>query len=262
MMENKLDKGIRTYTRAVSETEESVRDPRALLMVTVLYLVMMLTMPLDNLAGLIWFGIYPVVGAALAGIPFSRIFRKSLIVLPLVMAIGIFNPWFDHGTGMTIGNMEISHGWLTFLSITVRGLYAVQALLLLTENCGFIGMCRALRRLHVPSFLTTQMEMAYRYCGVLMQEAQNMRRAREARGYGRKTMDLRTWGVMIGQLFLRSVDRAQRVHQAMLMRGFNGTMPDYCLNPRHWTLADSVYLTAWTIAILLLRFLNPQLLFN
>lgn len=260
-MENKLDKGIRTYTRAVSETEDSVRDPRALLVVTILYLVVLLTMPLDNLSGLIWFGIYPVIGAALAGIPFGRIFSKSLFVLPLIVVIGIFNPWFDHGEGMRIGQIEISHGWLTFLSITVRGLYAVQGLLLLTESCGFIGMCRAMRRLYVPSFLTTQLEMVYRYCGVLMQEAQNMRRAREARGYGRKVMDLKTWGPMIGQLFLRSVDRAQRIHQAMLLRGFNGTMPDYCSTLRCWTLPDTIYLTAWTIAISLLRFLNPQLLF-
>lgn len=260
-MANKLDKGIRTYTRAVSETEESVRDPRALLIVTLLYLVMLLTMPLDNLSGLIWFGIYPVVGAALAGIQFGRILARSLWILPLIVVVGIFNPWFDRGAGMQIGTLEISHGWLTFLSITVRGLYAVQALLLLTESCGFIGICRAMRRLYVPSFLTTQLEMVYRYCGVLMQEAQNMRRAREARGYGRKVMDLKTWGPMIGQLFLRSVDRAQRIHQAMLLRGFNGTMPDYCSNPRRWTLADTVYLTAWTVAILLLRFLNPQLLF-
>ena len=260
-MENKLDKGIRTYTRAVSETEDSVRDPRALLVATVLYLVVLLTMPLDNLSGLIWFGIYPVVGAALAGFRFGRIFSKSLLVLPLSVVIGIFNPWFDHGKGMRFGNLEISHGWLTFISIIVRGLYAVQALLLLTESCGFIGMCRAMRRLYMPSFLTTQLEMVYRYCGVLMQEAQNMLRAREARGYGRKVMDLKMWGPMIGQLFLRSVDRAQRIHLAMLLRGFNGTMPDYCMHPRRWTLADTVYLAAWTIVILLLRFLNPQLLF-
>lgn len=260
-MENKLDKGIRTYARAVSEIEVSVRDTRAVLIVTILYIAVLLTMPIDNLSGLIWFGIYPMIGAALAGIQFGRIFTKSLLVLPLIVVIGIFNPWFDRGAGMRVGALEISHGWLTFLSITVRGLYAVQALLLLTQSCGFIGMCRAMRRLYVPSYLTTQLEMVYRYCGVLMQEAQDMRRARECRGYGRKSMDLKTWSPMIGQLFLRSVDRAQRIHQAMLLRGFNGTMPDYCLNPRRWTLADTVYLSAWTIAILLLRFLNPQLLF-
>lgn len=263
-MSGKLNKGIAAYTRGQSlASEQSTdRDPRALLTVSVIYLATLLSMPLENLSGLIWFGIYPILACGMLDIKFSKVFLRSLWILPLVLMIGIFNPIVDHAPGATIGGLELSHGWLTFLSLTLRGIFAVQALIILTLSCGFIGMCRAMRRIHVPSFLTTQLEMVYRYCGTLLDEVQQMRRARISRGYGRKTMTLRLWGPMIGQLFIRSIDRAQRVHQAMICRGFTGSMPDYSSSRSRWTKTDTIYLVAWIAVFILLRFLNPELLFN
>lgn len=144
------------------------RDSRALLIVTLFYLIALLSMPLENLSGLIWFGVYPILGAAILGRSFNRIFLKSTVVLPFVLMIGIFNPVFDQTEMTKIGPWELSHGWITFISITLRGLFAQQALLLLTESCGFIGMCRAMRQLYVPAFLTTQLEMVYRYSGTML----------------------------------------------------------------------------------------------
>lgn len=264
-MADKLEKGINTYSASECQTASrstAARNPVALLSVTLLYLVTLLSVPLDHLAALLWFGIYPLICSAYLGIPFSRIFVKSMAVIPFIALIGIFNPWFDRAPGIRMGGYELSHGWLTFISITVRGLYALQALLLLTSACGFIEMCRAMRRVHVPAFLTTQLEMVYRYGRLLLEELQQMRRARMARGYGRRSFSVGMWGPMIGQLFIRSIDRAQRVHQAMLCRGFRGTIPDWQQNPYRWSANDTAFTAVWILVFLLLRFLSPQLLFH
>lgn len=114
---------------------------------------------------------------------------------------------------------------MSFVSIVLRGLFAVQAVLLLTLSVGFYDMCASLRRIGCPRVLVTQMQFTYRYMMVVIDEAIGMDRARKARGFGRESYPLRMWGRMVGQLLLRSYERAQRVHRAMLARGFDGAMP-------------------------------------
>ena len=67
-------------------------DPRALLLVTVVYLVAMLSVPLQRTDMIIWFAAYPIISAPLTHIAYERLFRNSLNVLPLLIFIGIFKP--------------------------------------------------------------------------------------------------------------------------------------------------------------------------
>ena len=66
--------------------------------------------------------------------------------------------------------MAVSRGWVSFVSIILRGLLSVQALLLLVYVAGFNRMCEALRRPGMPRVLVTQLLMVYRYLTVLLQE--------------------------------------------------------------------------------------------
>ena len=110
----------------------------------------------------------------------------------------------------------------------------------------------------VPSVLTTQLLLLYRYMSVLLEELQTMTRARTARGYGRSSYPMRLWAAMAGQLFLRSVDRAERIHRAMLARGFDGSMPCYTPAERHGShgRAQVVWIIAWSAVFVWLRFGN------
>ena len=79
-----------------------------------------------------------------------------------------------------------------------------------------------------------------------------MDRARKARGFGRRNYPLRMWARMVGQLLVRSYERAARVHRAMLARGFDGTMP---LSHRtRMTRRSWCFIAAWTAVVFLLRF--------
>lgn len=230
-------------------------DVRVQLWVTVAFLVALLSIPVYDPAHLLWMACYPIIASEICGLGYIRVLLRSLWILPLVVVIGMFNPMIDTAVVWQIGNVGISRGWLSFISLVLRGLLAFQALIVLVESCGFQDICMALQYFKFPGVLVTQLMMLYRYLGVLLQEALVMRRAREARGYGRKNYPLRQWGIFIGQLLLRSVARARRVHVAMMSRGFCGVFRfrpfSHALSVRDW-----LYLAIWIVVIVAVRFLN------
>lgn len=226
-------------------------DARAKLLVTLLFLVCVLSLPAADLAGVILYLVYPIISAAVAGISYGIVFRRSLLVLPFVLFVGIFNPIFDRQVVFSVGGVAVTSGWLSFLSIVLRGLLSAQAVFILIYATGFYNLCRGMRRMGAPSLLATQLLFVYRYLFVLLQEALSMRRAREARGFGRRGYPLKMWGVFIGQLLLRTIGRSERIHRAMLSRGFNGSVEG--IGHQRWGIRESVYVFAWACFFLLLR---------
>lgn len=235
--------------------------PLCMLGVTLVYLTAMLSVPSGALSMLLWFALYPMVMSAIAGEDFSRIFLMSLVALPFALLIGLFNPIYDRQTAFTVGSVAVSRGWVSYLSIIVRSVLSVQALLLLTGAGGFPGLCRSLERIGVPAFLTTQLMMVYRYLTVLLQESLDMNRARQARGYGKRHLGLKMWGAFCGQLFLRTVSRAETIHRAMLARGFTGRMPRGLSAGRRWRLTDTLTLLTAAGVFALMRFADLSRIF-
>lgn len=260
MKSSRLEKAILTLEMrqmpAGHDSHIGQIDPRALLVVTLLYLVAMLSVPASETGRLIWFAAYPIITAPLAHEPFERVFAKSLYVLPVVVIIGIFNPLYDHRTAFVIGSVHVSAGWVSFLSIVLRGLMSVQALLLLISLVGFNGMCSAMAAIGVPRMLTTQLLMVYRYMGLLLTEALEMHRARVARGLGHRGYRMSAWATYVGQLMIRTIERARRIHMAMTARGFDGTLDTR--RRQKWHTPDTVYVLVWTLVFICLRFADIQ----
>lgn len=225
----------------------------AITTVTLVYLVCVLSVPVYRPQTLVWLAIYPIVVAEMAGIGFSRVFLKSLWVLPLVLLIAAFNPIYDTQTAFQVCGFTVSRGWVSFTSILLRGLLSMQAVIILIETAGFCDMCVAMRRMGCPRMLVTQMLLTYRFMSVLIEEALGMHRARQARGFGRKSYPLRDWARFAGQLLIRSSARATRIYNAMLARGFDGTLPvqgSISMNGKSW--AFLLICSAACIAIRLL----------
>lgn len=249
---SKVEKALIALRAMHSGSGKAPIGTPALLIVTLVYLGLMLSVAPEALARLLWFALYPIVMAPVVGEQYGRVFVRSLAVLPFVFLIGIFNPLYQTEVAFRIGSVTISRGWVTFMSILVRALLSVQALLLLVDSVGFAGLCSGLRRIGVPALLTTQLMMVYRYMTVLLQESLDMTRARQARGYRGRNMSLSMWGTYCGQLFLRTVARSERIHRAMLARGFNGSMPVLAAG-EVWNRRDTVTLVAVTCVFALFR---------
>ena len=110
-------------------------DARAKLLVTVVFLVTMLSVPPYRLPELLLFFVFPIFTCAMGGLRYGPIFRRSLVVLPFVAFIGVFNLFYDREPVFRVGALVVTAGWISFLSIILRGLLSVQALLVL------IGLC-------------------------------------------------------------------------------------------------------------------------
>ena len=83
-------------------------------------------------------------------------------------------------------------------------------------------LCYALQKLHVPGTFVTVLMLTYRYIIVLLKEMERMTDAYTLRAPGQKGLHYKVWGTMVGQLLLRSMDRAQTVYDSMRLRGYCG----------------------------------------
>jgi cobalt/nickel transport system permease protein len=200
-------------------------DPRVKLIVTLLFLLTVISFPKYEVVALFPLFLYPVLLMTLGEIPLLFILKKVVLVSPFAIFVGIFNPLLDAGQVVLLQELTISAGWLSFFSILVKFLLTVSTALLLVATTSFPGVCHALRQLGVPSLFVSQLLFLYRYIFVLMEETMRIVRARDMRSYGRRGTGIRIFVRLVGILFIRTIERAERVYYAMLSRGFQGDMP-------------------------------------
>jgi cobalt/nickel transport system permease protein len=179
-------------------------------------------MPKYELSALIPFFIYPVFLLTGGDIPLKAIVKKILFVSPFAVFIGVFNPLLDTSVVMTPLGVPVTGGWISFLSIIVKFILTVSTALLLIAVTSFPGICEALARLKLPKIFVIQLLFLYRYLFVLLQESLRMIRAREARSFGSRGKEIKTFIKLISVLLIRSIERAERIYQAMVSRGFRG----------------------------------------
>jgi cobalt/nickel transport system permease protein len=227
-------------------------DPRAKVVCTFLFLFTVISFPKYEIAALVPLFLVPVLLTTLGDIPVKFLLKKVVIVSPFAIFIGIFNPFLDTKTVAVIAGVPLSAGWLSFFTILVKFTLTISAALLLIATTSFPGICHALRRLGVPAIFVSQLLFLYRYLFVLMEEAMRLVRARDMRSFGEHGSGMRIVVRLIGTLFIRTVERAERIYSAMLSRGFNGDIPSvkqYRLVP-----VDILYVAATTSFLAIFRF--------
>ena len=234
-------------------------DPRAKLLTTLVFVVTVASFGRYEISALLPFFLFPVSLIALGGLPAGQLTRKLLLAAPFAFFIGIFNPLIDREVLVHLGPLDISGGWISFASILLRFTLTVGAALILIATTSFPGVCMALERLGAPKIFAVQLLLLYRYLFVLIDEGVRMVRARALRSFGRRGMGMKIFGNLAGQLLLRTLDRAQRIHLAMLCRGFDGDIR--ILRPSRIGPPEIVFTLGWSAAFVLMRFTNlPHLL--
>lgn len=245
------------YLDQLSNGESFVHrlDPRAKLLTVTVFIAVVVSFDRYEVSALLPYFFFPAVLIPLAGIPARYLTRKYLFLLPFAVLIAIFNPVFDREPIMLLGTYAVSGGLVSFASIIVRFTLTVLAAFILIAVTGFGGVCLALERFKVPKVFCVQLMMLYRYIFVLADEAVRMARAREMRSAGTKGNGVTVFGSLIGHLLLRTWGRAQRVHMAMLSRGFNGEF--HTRRPLALKAPDIAFVLFWCPLFVLFRFLNP-----
>lgn len=228
--------------------------PLVKLIVTLVYITTVVSFGKYSLLGLVPMLIYPLMVFNLAEISIKSCFKKMKIVLPVVCFVGIFNPFFDKVPVLTIGEWVVTGGMISMVTLMLKGTLALMASYLLIATTGIERLCYALKLLHVPSVLVTQILLLYRYMTLLMREANAVMEAYALRAPNQKGVQYKVWGSLMGQLLLRSIDRANNLYESMLLRGFNGEF--YYSRTQKSNQLDWVYLILWTCVILALRVEN------
>ena len=196
---------------------------------------------------------FPVILIAVSETPHFMLFKRVLLALPFCLFIGLSNIFFDRATAFTISGISISYGAISLFVILFRTYLCVMAVLILIAITPFSELTAQLRRLKAPDIFVTTLEMTYRYIGVLLEEAASMHMAYTLRGAMRhkKGIDMRHMGSFVGQLLLRSFDRAERVYHAMKCRGF--AQRRFQTKKRKLTVSDIFYLIIVCVFCVLFR---------
>lgn len=240
-------------------------DPRVKIIATVLLILSNVLLP-DGawLAFALTWG-FVIAASLLAHIHFTFILSRSLVALPFAVAAVtvMFTIPGPALTTLNLGAWQLTvtePGLIRFASIIIRSWLSVQMAILLTATTPFPDLIHAMRHLRVPDILVATISFMYRYLFVLSDEAIRLLRAREARSANlnarRKYNTTLRWrikvaGNMAGQLFLRSYERSERVYNAMLARGYHGTL--HTLNPHEMKSKDWVMGSIVLLALALLQ---------
>ena len=233
-------------------------DPAAKVLTTLTFVVFVVSFDKYAVTDLLPFFLYPVLLISLGDLPFFYFVKKLLLVSPFVLFIGIFNPFLDREILFQLGPITLSGGWISFISILLRFTLTVGAALLLIATTGFPAICMALNRLGAPRIFTVQLLFLYRYLFVLTEESIRMLRAHSLRSF-QKGITFTTFKQLLGNLLLRTIDRAQRIHMAMLSRSFSGEIR--LIREFHIGRSEVLFTASALVSFTLLRIYNfPELL--
>ncbi len=225
--------------------------PLSKLLVTIVYIMTVMSFHKYDWNGLMTMSLYLIIIMITGELSLLGALRRLKIVLMAVFFLGIANPFFDREIAYSIGAYQIRFGMISMLTLFFKAAFAVFASYILIKTTSIEDICYALQKLHVPSILITEIMLIHRYLIMMLRETQRMFQAYQLRAPGQKGIHYSAWGSFVGQLLLRSMDRAQRIHDGMLLRGFQGT---FYPNIRTYRVGFSIlYAALWCIAIITLR---------
>lgn len=176
------------------------------------------------------FGLYAllVLGTAkVAAVPLRWLAGRLLIEVPFVLLAFVL-PFTAGGERVDVLGLALSaEGLLAGWNILAKGTLGLGTSLLLAATTAPKDLLLGLQRLRTPQALTTIAALMLRYAEVIVAEAGRMRIARIARGHDPRFLwQAGATARGVGSLFIRSYERGERVHLAMLSRGFTGAMPE------------------------------------
>jgi cobalt/nickel transport system permease protein len=232
--------------------------PLGKLLLCVAYILAVASFDKYDLSGMIMMAIFPAFGFIAGELSFKEGIYRMRLILPLVLFVGIFNPFYDRTPIIMLplpflvgSGIWITTGMVSMLTLMLKGFYCVLSAYILIATTSIEQICYALRILHVPKIIVIVILLIYRYFGLMGNEADRIATAYMLRAPKQKGIHYKAWGTLVGQWLLRSMDRAGVVYESMLLRGFNG---DFRMQKRSVRPMDFIYLAAWMVAFIVIRF--------
>ncbi|MGJ7440917.1 cobalt ECF transporter T component CbiQ [Aquipuribacter sp. MA13-6] len=196
------------------------------------------------------FGVYALALVGLLALTRLRpglVLRRMVIEVPFLV-FALLLPFVALGERVEVLGLQLSaDGLLGGFNILAKGTLGVVAAILLSATTTPRDLIVGLQRLRVPALFVTILSFMVRYLDVVVDDMRRMALARASRGFeARHLGHVPVVAKAAGALFIRSYERGERVHLAMVSRGFTGTMPQLTA-PSPTTRQWVVVATAWSL---------------
>ncbi len=190
----------------------------------------------------------------LAELPAGFVARRMIVEVPILI-FALLLPFFGQGETIEVLGLTLSvEGLWGAWAILAKATLGVGASVVVSATTTVPDLIRGLDRIHVPRVLTAIAGFMVRYLDIVAGEFSRRRVAMASRGYEpRWVWQNGPLAQSAASLFIRSFERGERVHQAMMARGFAGRLPVYGDRPatlRQWLTGFSVSFAAILLAIL------------
>jgi cobalt/nickel transport system permease protein len=221
-------------------------DPRTKFLCLVLYVLVVVTTPPGNFHCFAAYAAVISLAIFISRIPPVYVLKRSALIIPFGVLTAAFLPFWkvsqgDHLNDLTLLGQTISRDGLMILwNVVIKSWLAALAMILLSASTRFPSLLKGLESMRFPRVMLMILSFMYRYIFVIVDEAQRMQRARASRCVsGNNWRTLRASGNIIGLLFIRAYERAERVYRSMVSRGFEGEIKT--LNHLRFSVGDVLF---------------------
>jgi cobalt/nickel transport system permease protein len=201
-------------------------DPARKVVALLVFVLLVVATPLAWWPVLVGAAVVLASVVRMSEVPPAYLLRRMVVEVPFVV-FALLMPFIATGPEVEVLGLGLSRSGLAAAgALLVKGTLGVLGSLTLAATTEPRHLLAGLERLHVPQLLVQIMGFMIRYLDVVTDEMRRMRVARESRGFTAR--NVRHWPILArssGALFIRSYERGERVHLAMLARGYTGTMP-------------------------------------
>jgi cobalt/nickel transport system permease protein len=199
-------------------------DPRCKLIIA--FLLTFIIALSNNEVSLLLAVVFAVLSIFIARLKLKMVFKRLLVVNIFIGVLWLFLPFTTAGKVIwTLGPLHTTNeGIIRVLLITVKCNTIILILISYIATIPLITLVQALARLRLNKKLVQLLFFSFRYLSVVYMEFNRLHTSAKIRGFRPKTNQhtYKTYSLLIGMLLVRSWERAERVHQAMLCRGFDG----------------------------------------
>ena len=190
------------------------------------FIVVSVATPINRWQAFIAYFVAIFAVSLVAKIPTLTLLTRALIEIPFIF-FAILMPFFGTGERFEIGPLNLyRESLLAAAAIVIKGTLGVLSAVVLSTSTTARELLRGLEKLHLPKLMVQIAAFMLRYVNVINDEMERMKVARESRGF--IATGIKDWKVLAtaaSALFIRSYERGERVHLAMLSRGYTGVLP-------------------------------------
>jgi len=185
-------------------------DAKIKIIVLSILLLLIISSPIRYTTLFLLYGFMVAVLIYLSKVPINFIFRRVMEILPFIIIV-------------SVSTLFKKQGYILFLSCALKAILAIVLILIVSSTTKFSHLLGALKQLKVPQLFIHLLSFMYRYSFLLEDQFMRANRAYQSRNINNKNnfRKVKILSNILGTLFIRTYERAERVYLAMCSRGYD-----------------------------------------